>query len=375
MIKISDPYIPDSALKSVMDVLRSGHLIQGQFVHDFETALAEYIGTKHAILVSSGTAALWLSLKALEIQAGDEVIVPAFTFPATANVVELVGARPVLADIRLDDFCLDPDLVESKITKKTKAIMPVHEFGQSAEMAKIMPIAASYGLKVIEDAACALGAECQNKKVGAFGALGCFSFHPRKAVTTGEGGAVVTNDDELADRVRLLRNHGIQVSGGKTDFVRAGFNFRLTDFQAALGLAQFAEIEDIIEKRIRISGIYDRLLADVDGIAIPGKFAGRKMVYQTYYVLLDEAIDRDGVIEYLKRHEIETNYGAYAIHQLTYYKDRYHFRKNEYPKASWAFLHGLVLPFDFHLNASRIKSIVRCLKNAFSQGEAKPASR
>lgn len=367
MIKLARPNISKLAIEKVIAVLKSGNLVQGKYVKEFEAALQIYLGVKHAVLVSSGTAALHLSLLALGIKTGDEVIVPAFSFPATANVVELVGAKPVFVDIKLDDFCINPTQIESKITEKTKAIIPVHEFGQSADMKKILEIAHKHKLQIIEDAACALGAEFNNQKVGTLGTLGCFSFHPRKAITTGEGGCVVTNDDRLADKIRSLRNHGISVDKGKIDFIQAGFNYRLTDFQAVLGLHQLAEIEDVIKQRIHTAKKYDALLSTIEEIRIPPRLKNRKAVYQTYHVLLDSRMNRDKIINDLKKSGIETNFGAYALQCIKYYKQKYHYEDADYPNAFRAFKHGLALPMGNHIKNKNISFIVDKLHTILKQ--------
>lgn len=367
MIKLARPNISKLAIEKVIAVLKSGNLVQGKYVKEFEAALQIYLGVKHAVLVSSGTAALHLSLISLNIKAGDEVIIPAFTFPATANVVELVGAKPVFVDIKLDDFCINPTQIESKITEKTKAIIPVHEFGQSADMKKILEIAHKHKLQIIEDAACALGAEFNNQKVGTLGTLGCFSFHPRKAITTGEGGCVVTNDDRLADKIRSLRNHGISVDKGKIDFIQAGFNYRLTDFQAVLGLHQLTEIEDIIKQRIHTAKKHDGQLSTIKEVKIPPRLKNRKAVYQTYHVLLDDRINRDELISHLKDLGIETNLGAYALHCLMYYKQKYHYKDEDYPKTFQAFRHGLALPMGDHIKNKDISFIADKLRTSLKQ--------
>lgn len=260
MIKLSKPYITDQCISNVVEVLRSGNLVQGQFVNQLENDVKSYLGVKHAFAVSSGTAALHLALIALGIGPGDEVIVPAFTFPATANVVELVGATTVLVDINLDDFCIDTSKIEQAITPKTKAIMPVHEFGQAAKMDDIIQLAQKYNLNIVEDAACALGAEFGSKKVGTFGELGCFSLHPRKAITSGEGGILVTNKDDIAEKVAMYRNHGIVYKDSKLDFEVAGLNYRLTDFQAALCIPQLEMLTELIECRIKQANFYRNVL-------------------------------------------------------------------------------------------------------------------
>ena len=364
MIKLSKPYITEEAIDNVTEVLRSGNLVQGEYVERLENALKEYLEVKHAILVSSGTAALHLSVIALGIKDGDEVIVPAFTFPATANIVEQVGAKPILVDIALDDFCIDTSQIEPLITDNTKAIIPVHEFGQSADLEPIMLLARKYGIEVIEDAACALGTENNGQKIGTLGKLGCFSLHPRKAITTGEGGVVVTNDDELAGKIKSLRNHGIKVHNGKYDFVYAGFNYRMTNFQAALGLPQLLEIEEIIEKRIRMAERYDKELHNIAEIKTPVRFKNRKAVYQTYHIIVDGEIDRDKLIRSLKDEGIETNLGAQALNCLSYYKSKYNYKEIDFPNSAKAFKQGLALPLGIHLNLNEILNICEKLRNA-----------
>ena len=366
MIKLSKPHIPDTAFDKIKEVLSSGNLVQGKFVLEFEDSLKKYLNSGNAIVVSSGTAALHLALISLNIKKGDEVIVPAFTFPATANVVEMVGARPVFIDIRLDDFCIDTNQIEKKITKKTKAIIPVHEFGQSAEMDKIVDIATRHNLFIIEDAACALGTEFHNKKAGTFGHLGCFSFHPRKAITTGEGGVIVTDNNELAEKIRSLRNHGIQYKNGKTDFVFAGLNYRMTDFQAALGVVQLQEIDKIIDERIGQAQIYNQYLSEINWIKPPCIFSGRKMIFQTYHILIDNSMDRNQLMILLKRKGIEVNYGAYALNKLSYFNQKYSFNENEFPNAVLAFLQGIALPIGHHLDIKSQKKVFNVL-NGFSR--------
>jgi dTDP-4-amino-4,6-dideoxygalactose transaminase len=349
MIKLARPYIPESAIGKTIEVLKSGNLVQGRYVKEFEKSLQDYLKVKNAVIVSSGTAALHLALLSLDIKGGDEVIVPAFTFPATANVVRLVGAETILVDINLDDFCMDTSKIEEKITTKTKAIMPVHEFGQSANIGKIISIADRYGLKVIEDAACALGTEFENKKVGTFGNIGCFSFHPRKAITTGEGGLVVTDDDKLAERIRSLRNHGILIEKGKTDFICAGLNYRMTDFQAVLGIFQLLEIDYLIGIRSDIARVYNEKFKTIDCIKFPTILKNRKPVYQTYHILLPEKINRDYLIKVLKEEGIETNVGAQALPCLNYYKREYNLKEEEFQNSVKAYRQGLALPIGKHV--------------------------
>ncbi len=364
MIKLSKPYIPDTAIEEVVKVLKTGNLVQGEYVKKFEADLCDYLQVKNAIVVSSGTAALHLTLIALDIKEGDEVILPAFTYPATANVVEIVGAKTVLVDINLDDFCIDTTQIEKIITPRTKAIIPVHEFGQAAKIDEIVRIAKKHNLFVIEDAACALGTEFKSKKVGTFGEVGCFSFHPRKAITTGEGGAIITDNDTLANKLRSLRNHGIdKTTEIKFDFIYAGLNYRMTDFQAALGLAQLNIIEEIIAKRIDIAKLYDTQLEDIKWLKTPGKFTDRRMVYQTYHILVNESIDRDQLISYLKNNDVETNYGAYALNSLSYYKEKYKLNDDDCKIAYQSYKYGIALPLSYEINDDDINYIVSQIKS------------
>ena len=365
MIRLAKPHITEEAIGRVAEVLRSGNLVQGEYVKQFEQGLEQYLNMKHAVLVSSGTAALHLSLLALEIGSGDEVIVPAFTYPATANVVEIVGAKPVLVDITLDDFCIDISKIEAVITDRTKAIIPVHEFGQSADIDPILAIAKQYNLMIVEDAACALGTEYKGIKAGTFGNLGCFSFHPRKAITTGEGGAIVTDDQELAEKVRSFRNHGISVFNDKINFEYAGLNYRMTDFQAVLGIAQLNEIDFLINHRIKMAEVYDENLKSIDWIKTPIRMDGRKSVYQTYHIMIEANIDRNGLITTLKKNGVETNIGAYALHMIKYNQEKYDYAENSFDNAKKAYFKGLALPIGAHL-ALKDYNIITTIFNSVS---------
>lgn len=363
MIRLSKPFFPPEAVETATAVLKSGNLVQGEYVLKFEKELSAFLNVKHTVVVSNGTAALHLSLLSLGIGPGDEVVLPAFTFPATANVVELVGARPVFIDIGLDDFCIDTAKIEQAITPKTRVIMPVHEFGQSAYMDEIMQIAGSHGLAVVEDAACALGTEFQSRKAGTFGIMGCYSFHPRKAITTGEGGAIVTNDDNLASKLRILRNHGIEQIDGFNDFSLAGFNYRMTDFQAALGYCQMSEINHYIRKRIEIADQYSSGLSGCTAIKTPTVFPDRTNVYQTYHVLVDGRFNRDILKKKLFENGVETNYGANALQVLKFYKEKYGLKPGDFPNALHSFRQGLALPISLYIGYREINYVCDQIKS------------
>ena len=363
MIRLAKPNIPEEAIKRAIEVIRSGNLVQGKYVKEFEESLSNYLNVKNAVVVSSGTAALHLSLLALDIKEGDEVIVPAFTFPATANVVEAVGAKPIFVDINLSDFCIDTTKIEEKITPKTKAIMPVHEFGQAAKMDDIINLCKKHNLKLIEDAACALDTEFDEQKVGTFGEFGCFSFHPRKAITTGEGGLIVTNNDELAEKLIVLRNHGISYQEGEIDFIASGLNYRMTDFQAVLGIEQMKNLEADIKQRNEIALNYNEQLSEIKWIKTPKLFENRRMVYQTYHILVDKKIDRDELIQYLRNNDIEANYGAQALNCIKFYKEKYNLTKDHNPNATFAFHKGVALPIGKHICFKDVEYIANIIKN------------
>jgi dTDP-4-amino-4,6-dideoxygalactose transaminase len=264
-------------------------------------------------------------------------------------------------------LCIDASKIEKSVTEKTGAIIVVHEFGQSAEIDKILALADSLELEVIEDAACALGTEYNGLKAGTFGLMGCFSFHPRKAITTGEGGLIVTDDDDLACKLRALRNHGISLEDGHQDFLYAGLNYRMTEFQAVLGLSQLAMIEDSIVTRIRQAERYDKALIATDMIRTPPLFNNRRATYQTYHILADDNIDRNKLIASFKAAGIETNLGAQAINCLTYYRHKYGYAPDDFPNAAKAYQQGLALPIGNHLKDEDIdfiaETLIKLLKN------------
>jgi dTDP-4-amino-4,6-dideoxygalactose transaminase len=362
-IPLMVPDLRDSDLLEVRRVLESGMLVQGREVALFEESIANYLGLSHAIAVSNGTAALHLSLLALEIGKGDEVIVPAFSYIATANVVELVGAKPIFVDIDNKTFNIDVSQIEKAITHKTKAIIPVHEFGLSADIKKIVEIAKKHNLFVIEDAACALGAAENSKLVGTFGDLGSFSFHPRKAITSGEGGLIVTNNDFLAKKLRALRNHGIEMIDNKMEFICAGFNYRMTDFQAALLNSQFKRFDWILERKREIANQYQKNInnSKIHNPFIPEK---KEHAWQTYHVLWNDEENRDEIIITLKNKGIGTNYGAQCIPAQKYFQNKYKLNcKKLFPNALKAYNQGLAIPIYEKLTSKQINYIIETLNN------------
>jgi len=355
-IPLMIPDIQQQDIDAVVEVLKTGMLVQGQKVEELEKNIAGYLGVKHAVAASSGTATLHIALLASGIGTGDEVIVPAFSFMATANVIELTGARPVFVDIDIKTLNIDVSKIEEAITRKTRAIMPVHEFGMACNITEICEIASKYNLIVIEDAACALGAKENGKYAGSFGEIASFSFHPRKAITSGEGGMLVTNNDKLAEKFRILRNHGISFSNEKTEFVEAGFNYRMTDFQAAFVNSQFQRFEQILGYRNMLADIYFEQLKNVPAIQLPFLPDKKNHTWQSYHILVPA--NRDQIIKKLKAENIVTNLGAQCMPFQEYFQRKYRLDCQKlFPNAMKAYNQGLVLPLYNQLDAEDLKRV------------------
>jgi dTDP-4-amino-4,6-dideoxygalactose transaminase len=364
LIRLAIPSIEDDDLEAVRAALASGYLVQGPNVEAFEEAVAEYVGVEHGIAVSNGTAALFLALRALDIGPGDKVGVTAYSWPATANVIALCGAEPVFIDVDPETFNLDSRLLKKTLEATTlKAVLPVHAFGGMADMQTISDAARSYSVPVIEDAACALGATLEGKRAGSFGVMGCFSFHPRKAVTTGEGGMIVTDDADLARRLRALRNHGQDPDAPTPDFIMPGYNLRLTEFQAALGNTQMRKVERIIEKRRRSACVYDELIGG-RRLAPPAALAGSRHVYQSYVVLLprEDASRRTSIIATLKERGIETTIGTYHLPLTTYFRAAGGFRSGDFPVTDDVAARAISLPIFETITPEQQATVVSALE-------------
>jgi perosamine synthetase len=374
MIRLTIPSIEEDDLDAVRGVLMTGNLVQGVHVAAFERAVAEYVGTREAVAVSNCTAALHLALLACHVGPGDLVLTTAYSFPATGNAVELCGARPIFVDIEPETFNIDPNRLEpvleslmadKQTAKNVKAILPVHAFGQMADMRSIAALAAKYGLPVIEDAACALGATLDGRQAGSWGDLGCFSFHPRKAITTGEGGMVVTNDESLALRLRALRNHGMDPKAATPVFIAAGFNYRMTDFQGALGVTQMSKLDRIIAARRCLASVYGGLF-DNTPLRAPVVSVGSRPVYQSYVVLLptSAAARRESLIRDLKTSGIETTIGTWEMPMTAFFQDRYGSRPSDYPVSDEVFARAMTLPLHEHLSSEEQHQVACRLKEA-----------
>jgi dTDP-4-amino-4,6-dideoxygalactose transaminase len=377
VIRLTIPSIEDDDLTAVRDVLASGFLVQGPHVAAFERSVADVVGAPHVVAVTNCTAALQMALLALDVRAGDIVVTSTYSWPATANVIELCGAQPVFVDIRPDTFNMDPDRLASTLARlmttggasaRVKAVLPVHAFGQLADMLEIIEIAGRYGLPVVEDAACALGATLQERQAGRWGVMGCFSFHPRKAVTTGEGGAIVTDDPALAKRLRALRNHGQDPDAPSPDFVLPGFNNRMTELQGALGVTQMSKLDRIVSARRQLAARYDALL---HGSALTTPFVTPRScpVYQSYVTLLPPAAapHRAEMIAALKTGGIETAIGTWHLPMTSYFRTRYGYRPGDFPSTDAVFARALTLPLYEGLTEADQATVVRSVTSMVAE--------
>jgi perosamine synthetase len=376
MIRLGKPSIDESDITAISEVLRTGFLVQGAKVEEFENSAINYINTKFAIAVNNCTTALHLSLLALDIRPGDIVLVTTYSWVATANVIELCGATPVFVDIDPLTFNMDPGFLEDTLARlfanktvssRVKCIIPVHTFGLMADMQSIMDIADRYHLPVIEDAACAYSASLNNKYAGSWGTLGCFSFHPRKSITTGEGGMIATNDELLAKKLRALRNHGIELIDGKSEFTMPGFNYRLTEFQAAFGLVQLSKLGRISKTRKQITTKYKDLLAK-SGFQFQQINPGYEHVYQSFIVLLpdDKIRKRDEIIRLLKEKGIEVQIGTWHMPLTQYFRMKYHYKSGDFPNTDKVFASSLSLPLHELLTDQDIDSVCSSLLQTIS---------
>ena len=366
-IPLSDIDLDEEEIEEVVKVLKSKWLSMGPVTQKFEEEFAKYIGIKHAFGVSSGTAALHIAHKVLGIGPGDEVIVPSLTFVATANSILYCGAKPVFTDITsLDNFDISPDDILEKITDKTKAITIVHYGGYPCDMKAIMEIAEDHKLKVIEDAAHAVGAEYRDKKCGTIGDVGCFSFFANKNLVTGEGGMVVTDDDALADKIRIIRSHGMTTltwdrhkgHAHSYDVVDIGFNYRINEMASALGLVQLKKLDENNEKRKKIVEEYRKRLKSISEISIPFKNRKDKSSYHIFPILLSENGPRDEFIVRLKKRGIQTSIHYPPIHLFTYYQKIFGFKEGTLPKTEFVGNHEVTLPLHPMMNVENTEYIV-----------------
>jgi len=346
-------WIDDNDINEVVKVLRSDWITTGPKIKEFEDALCSYIGCRHCVAVNNGTSALDIAVQALELPKGSEVITTPFTFVATSNAIIYNGLKPVFADICSDTFNIDPEDIRRKITKDTKAIIYVDYAGQPCDIKAIREIADEFDLYLIEDACHAIGAEYEGKKVGNFANLTIFSFHPVKHITTGEGGAVVTDDEGLYERLSLLRSHGIDKDAQDRygpdaswayDMKYLGRNYRITDFQAALGISQLKKLDGFIDKRNELALRYQELLGDIDGVTLPVVKGDVRHAWHLFTILLDESIDRDEFFKYMRSANIGVNLHYIPVYRHSYYVDNFDFDAGAFPVTEDVFKRIITLP-------------------------------
>jgi len=384
-IPITKPYFGAEERAAILEPLDTGWVVQGPKVAEFERLFAEYAKVSYTLATTSCTTALHLALVVLGVGPGDEVILPAFTFVATANVIEHQRARPIFADIDLRTFNVDVSRIESKIAERTKVIMPVSLFGLSADIEPIIELARQHNLYVLEDAACAVGAWYHGHHAGTMADVGCVSFHPRKAITTGEGGMVLTNDRELAEKIRSLRDHGATKSDlrrheSKRGFLMpeynvAGYNYRMTDLQGAVGVAQIGKLGYILERRIALARRYNQALRNFEWLETPYTPEGYVHGYQSYVCLFrpeEPTMDnveelheqRNALMERLEDRGIATRQGTQAVHVLGYYRRKYGLRPADFPHAYLADRLSLALPLYAQMTDEEQDYIIQQLKRS-----------
>lgn len=370
-IPLSSPDITRREVEIINQVLSTPFLSIGPKVKKFEQKIASYVGIKYAIAVNSGTSGLHLCIRSLDIKDGDEVITSPFSFIASANCILFERAKPVFVDIDENSLCIDTSKIEEKITKKTKAILPVHIFGHPCQMEKIMKIANDYNLAVIEDACEALGTEYQNKKVGSFGNMGVFSFYPNKPLTTSEGGVIVTNDEKIAKLCQSMRNQGRDEDGSWLCHKRLGYNYRMGELNAALGVVQMDRIDEILEKRQKVADSYNKRLIKIDGVRIPYVSPNIKMSWFVYVIRLDDKRfsreDRDQIMRELRAKGIDCRDYFPPIHLEPFYVSTFGYKEGSFPITEKVSSSTIALPFYNNLTEAEINYICDSLEKIINK--------
>ena len=374
-MQLTAPCFDEDEINNLKACLSSGWVTQGPYTKQFETLVAERHQVKFGLAVTSCTAALHLAVLALGLTSGDEIIVPAFTWVTSAHCAEYVGAKVVFVDVNPLTFNIDPIAVEAAITPRTRAIVAVHLFGLSVDMDAINSLAKKHDLKVIEDAACAIGTKYKGKPVGGLGDVGCFSFHPRKILTTGEGGMVTTNLPYIAKQVQNLRNHGATgMPAGESapwtmaNFDVLGFNFRLSDIQAAVGVAQVSKLDKQLAERNQAAYQYSYFLSEVDEVILPTKITAPELeghTFQSYVIRIQRGqMARNQIMLELAKRDIQTRPGTHAVHRLGYYREKYQIHSNAFPNANLCEDTTITLPIFPGITADDQQLIVQIVKQA-----------
>jgi dTDP-4-amino-4,6-dideoxygalactose transaminase len=363
MLRLANPVFGEDALRAIERVLASGHLTQGPVVTEFEGAIAEFCGVKNAIATTSATTAIELALAAHDVGPGDLVLAPDFTYPATGNAVLQRGAELRLLDVSPATYCVDPAELEHALKEyPAKAVIAVDVFGLPADYPTIEPMLADRGVQLICDAACSLGGAVESRRTGSLGAASCFSFHPRKSLTTGEGGMVTTNDDDLAARMRRLRNHGSERQGWRSRFIEPGFNYRMSDINAALGLVQVPRHAEVVARRRELAARLTTRLQALEGVLPQSVPEGHIHPYQAYVVTLDNRIDRDAAISALRDLGVESTLGTYALHMEPAFSQCDCCGAGGLPQSRALAAQTLAVPLHEHLKDEDIETIAGALE-------------
>lgn len=360
-IPLSSPDITEHEIELINRVLRTPYLSIGPMIERFEAAMASFVGTRFAVGVNSGTSGLHLCMIAAGIGEADEVITTPFSFIASANSILFERARPVFVDIDPKTLNIDAQKIEEKITSRTKALLPVHVFGQPCDMDNIMSIAAKHHLTVIEDACEAVGAEYKGRKAGTFGRCSVFSFYPNKQMTTAEGGVILTDDEEWADLFRSLRSQGRGKDNRWLAHERLGYNYRLDELSSALGVAQLDRIDELLAKREKVARMYDERLANIDGLKTPYISSPVKMSWFVYVVRLAPELDRNKVMATLDERGIASRPYFSPIHLQPFYQQMFGFREGDFPVTETAARSTLALPFHSNLDQQSVEYVCNAL--------------
>lgn len=371
MIPIAKPFLTKDEAQGAYDTILTGWVTQGPKVEEFEKKFCEYTGAKYAAAVSNCTTALHLAMIISEIGAGDEVITPSMSYVASANCIKYVGATPVFGEVDKETYNLNVSHAESLITEKTKAIILVHQLGMPADIDAFRKLADKYKIKLIEDAACAIGSSYKGKKIGSHSEIVCFSFHPRKVITTGEGGMITTSDESIYRKVKLLRQHGMSVNdrerheAGKLifeDHIVLGYNYRMTDIQAAIGLRQLEKLDHIIEERRKIALKYIEELKDIDCIELPEEKTGYFSNYQSFSIYLKESapVSRNEIMQKLLEAGISSRRGVLTAHRETSYLDNY--KDLKLPVSEDACDRSFMIPLFIPMDSEDIEHVISTIK-------------
>ncbi|MBW8040964.1 MAG: DegT/DnrJ/EryC1/StrS family aminotransferase [Planctomycetes bacterium] len=372
-IYLSRPDITEKEIEAVCAVLRSSNLSLGPKLGEFEDAFAKYIGLKRAVAVNSGTSGLFLCMPALGIGQGDEVITTPFTFIASATPIMMAGARPVFVDIDPVSLNLDTAKIESRITDRTKAILPVEVFGNPAGIDKVCEIAQKHNLKVIEDSCEALGSTLNGKKAGTFGTMSVFGFYPNKQMTTGEGGIILTDDDDLADMCVSLRNQGRAKDGGWLSHERLGYNFRLSDINCALGIVQLSRIEQFKAKRRQVAKWYQEMLADDDRLIVPAEPDDCDLSWFVFVIRLAEGFtrrQRDEILEAMREQNIQVSNYFSPVHLQPFMIERFGYKQGDFPVTESVSQRTIALPFYNSLTYDEVAIVSKTLKETLDKNSS-----